>query len=120
MTTQQTLFNDFDPPAETRYERFKKFHAENPQVYQYFLEFARLAVARRVRFGARMIWERIRWYTLIETTDAKYKLNDHNTPYYARLAMLEFPEEFGGFFELRDNRFDTDEETMRRDLLCPH
>ena len=120
MTTQQTLFNNFDFPAETRYERFKKFHAENPQVYQYFLEFARLAVARRVRFGARMIWERIRWYTLIETTDAKYKLNDHNTPYYARLAMLEFPEEFGGFFELRDNRFDTDEETMMRDLLCPH
>ena len=117
MTTQQTLFSNFDLPAETRYERFKKFHAENPQVYQFFLEFARLAVARRVRFGARMIRERIRWYTLIETSEVKYKLNDHYAPYYARLTMLEFPEEFGGFFELRDNRFDTDEETMRRDLL---
>ena len=117
MPDQQTLFDDFEPPCETRYERFKEFHRKNPQVYQLFLQFARQAVERRVRFGARMIWERIRWYTLIETTDAKYKLNDHFTAYYARLSMLEFPDTLGGFFEIRDSRFDTTEEQMVQDLL---
>lgn len=80
---------------------FVVFHAENPQVYALFKKFAFQAInAGRTRFSARMILERIRWYSQVETTDPKFKLNDHHTPYYARLFMRDHPEH-GELFELR-------------------
>jgi len=97
-----------------RYDRFKAFHKANPQVYVLFVRFAEMArtKGRRPRFGARMIGERIRWYTAVETTSTDdYKINDHFWPYYARLLMLTRPE-FDGFFERRDARFDIDDATL--------
>ena len=76
--------------ATTRYEAWKQFHEENPHVYALFKRFAAEAKARRDRFSARVIWERMRWYTSIETAD-DYKLNNNHAPYYARLLMLEDP-----------------------------
>ncbi len=63
-----------------------------------------------------MIGERIRWYTAVETTDDDFKINDHHWPYYARILMLSYPE-FGGFFEIRDARFDATDEELKR--ICP-
>lgn len=101
-----------------RYEAFKKFHRENPQVFELFIMFSRKArESNRRYFGARMIGERIRWYTTVETNDVEYKVNDHHWPYYARLAMLMYPKELGGFFQRRDERFDVDDDTLRRDLM---
>jgi hypothetical protein len=68
-----------------------------------FCRFTRQAInAGRTRFGARMVWERMRWYTMIEAKDEafNFKLNDHYPPYYARLFMEENPR-YEGFFELR-------------------
>lgn len=95
------------------------FHALNPQVYDLFRRFAvdALRMERRQRFGARMIWERLRWYTQVETNGCDFKLNNIFTPYYARLLMLERPDDFGGFFELRDSRFDVSLDDMRRDFF---
>lgn len=104
----------------SRYHRWKDFHNNNPQVYDLFVRFARQARdrERRQRFGARMIWERLRWYTQIETNDATaFKLNDHYPPYYARLLMLEHPDDFAEFFELRDSRFDVTLDQMRADFF---
>jgi len=79
-----------------------------------FEQFARAAKSRGSRnyFGARMIGERIRWYTTVETDSADdYKVNDHHWPYYARLLMLKYPE-FDGFFQRRDSNFDVEDEQL--------
>lgn len=102
--TQPTLF-------ETHRQRFtawSAFHRDNPQVFEMFLRFARQAkAAGRERFGARLIWERLRWHSSIELrSDDPWRLNDHHVGYYSRLAMLLYPDELGGVFERRDNRID--------------
>ena len=96
-----------------RYQAWKRFHEENPQVYKLFLKFANEArEAGRERFGARMIWERIRWYTQVETTGWKFKLNNNHVPYYARLLMLR-DRRFDGFFDTRDARFDVTNDELK-------
>lgn len=85
------------------FTRWAEFHRANPQVFDLFRRFALEARREhRGQFGARLIGERIRWYTQVETQSADgFKLNDHYWPYYARLLMAIHPEEFAKFFELR-------------------
>lgn len=110
---------DYAPkPRSPRYGRFLKFHRDSPRVYELFRHFAVLAKSkgRRKYFGARMIGERIRWYTSVETTsEDDYRINDHYWPYYARLLMLSDPAQFEGFFERRDAHFDVDDATLLRE-----
>ena len=97
--TQQSF--RFAPTAE---DRFQAFHTKNPHVYDLFKQFTFQAInAGRGRFGARVIWERMRWYTRVETQEEDYKLNDHYPPKYARMFMADFPEH-AGFFETREKR----------------
>jgi hypothetical protein len=84
-------------------ERFERFHAENPHVYEMFVRFARQLRARRARGSAAMIFERMRWETAITTSDPHFKLNDQYTSRYARLAMAQEPD-LAGFFEVRELR----------------
>lgn len=84
-------------------ERFERFHSANPAVFTLFLRFAREARAKGRKIGAKAIIERLRWEVMIET-DEDYRLNDHYTSRYARLAMELFPEEFRDFFETRTLR----------------
>jgi len=91
-------FGDEQPPLE---RAFWAFHRENPKVYELFRQYAlEAAHTGRKRFGARMIWNRMRWYTRVETNDPDFKLNDHHTPYYARMFLRDHPEH-EGLFELR-------------------
>lgn len=99
-----TLFDalpDDDPPLV---QAFRAFHLRNPHVYSLFERFAlEAASAGREKIGARLIWERMRWYLRFETTDRAergLKLNDHYPPYYARMFLRRHPE-LEGFFELR-------------------
>lgn len=92
-----------DETARERQQRkFRAFDAANPHVYELFQKFTLDAIrAGRKRFGARMIWERMRWYTMVEAKDqTDFKLNDHYPPYYARKFMGEHVS-YQGFFELR-------------------
>jgi len=86
---------------------FRLFHAANPHVYELFTKYALEACrAGRGRFGARMIWNRMRWYARFETTDGEsggFKLNNNHTPYYARLFMSDWPE-YEDLFETRRAR----------------
>ena len=113
---QRTLFDPkkrVDP--ESRFGKWLAFHRANPEVWRLFRRFAGEALsAGRERFGARMIGERIRWFTSIETAGCEYKVNDHFWPYYARLLMLT-DERFAEVFERRDAHFDTDDETLLRE-----
>ena len=106
----------FDKFGKSRFERFKEFHSKNPQVFKLFERFADEArsTGRRRYFGARMIGERIRWYTAVETTSCDFKINNDFFPYYARLLMAKRPE-FAGFFERRDKRFDVDDRTLLKE-----
>ncbi len=82
---------------------FWRFHRDNPRVYELLVMYARQAVAAgRRKFGIRMIWERLRWYVLIETQDPTgLKLNDHYHSRYARLMMLQ-EADLEDMFETRE------------------
>jgi hypothetical protein len=96
------LFDDEDPMTI----RWRRFHKENPVFWTLFEKYALEACrsGRRV-FGARMIWERMRWYTMIETTDHDFKLNDHYIAYYSRLFMRTYPA-YAHLFQIRSSTAD--------------
>lgn len=89
------LFSEIQPHIV---KDFWKFHTENPKVYEYVKRFANEAKASgRERFGIGMIWERLRWYTTVETNDEQFKLCNNHRSCYARLLMLDDPS-FEAFF----------------------
>jgi hypothetical protein len=81
---------------------FWRFHRENPIVYDLLRQYAFQAHdAGRGHWGIGMIWERMRWYVLVETSDPSgFKLNNNHRSRYARLLMLQEPE-LDGIFETR-------------------
>lgn len=101
--------------ARELHARWEAFHAAHPWVYGLFRRFAREAQRARVqRMGARLIWERIRWFHLVEMAekdpqlfaqDDRPILNDHFIAFYARLLAREHPE-LGTLFEFRRSMAD--------------
>lgn len=82
-------------------EEFLEFDRENPQVWDLFERFTfELVRAGAKKFGARMVWERMRWETRVRTSDTDYRLNDHWVPHYARKFMAAYPQH-DGLFETR-------------------
>ena len=90
---------------------FDTFCAENPEVYE---QFRLLAVKLKAkgfdRWGAKAIWEVLRYELAISTTAnvKDYKLNNNYTSRMARKLMNEEPEDFGDFFEVRKLKTDTE------------
>ena len=99
------------PPQDEMYERFREFHLANPQVFSLFVKFANHAANSRRRFGARLIGERIRWHTAIETSGDEFKVNNDYWPYYAKLLPL-VDQRFVGFFSSRNGASDVDDNTL--------
>jgi hypothetical protein len=98
--------------AMSRFQKWGQFHKDNPQVWELFVRFAREAKSSgRDRMGARVIGERIRWYSSVETTGSKFKVNDHHWPYYARLLEGTDPG-FSGFSTFKSSRFDSSTEEI--------
>jgi hypothetical protein len=90
-----------DSPKNVLEAQFWDFHAANPKVYSLFSKFAfEAARANRGSFGVGAIFERMRWYTTVETRGEEYKLNNNYRAYYGRLWMRNNPE-FDGFFSTR-------------------
>jgi len=84
--------------------QFVAFHADHPEVYALFKRFTFEAIrAGWQRIGAKMIWERMRWFAAVEAGDGEYRLNNNFTAYYARLFMQDHPEHVG-LFECRSTR----------------
>jgi hypothetical protein len=75
-------------------DRFKQFHRDNPRIYDYFAEFTMQALEQGYKFfGARMIWEKIRWEVHVVTKSSDgLKMNDHYVPFYARMFMRLNPQ----------------------------
>ena len=71
---------------------FWRFHNRNPHVYGLFNRFAMDLVKRGYGlFSSNRIMERIRWETMIDTTDPRFKINNNHPPYYARMLMPKNP-----------------------------
>lgn len=87
--------------ADQIFERFKKFHAANPQIWTSFEKFTlQLISAGREHYGADAICQRIRWHLDTETRGEPLKLNDHYSAYYARMFEAKHPN-WAGFFRSR-------------------
>jgi hypothetical protein len=102
-----TTTTDETPAQLTLTDRFERFHARNPRVYQTLVRLAREWVARfgGHKLGIANLYERARWEIALATSDPDYKLNNSYTPYYARLIMLQEPD-LDGLFNLRESEAD--------------
>lgn len=109
------LFGYAATPALSRiFAAYRTWDQANPHFYRRFEEFAEaLAAAGHRNISAKLIFERIRWESMISTSGEPWKLNNNYTPIYARRFMHEHPEH-RGLFRLRDLRAMTDAE-IRRD-----
>ena len=85
-------------------EAFEEFDIANPHVYILFKRYAHQAFLAQNgggHFGAKAVWERLRWELNIETSSVdEFKLNNNYTAYYARKYMIQFPQA-SGFFRTR-------------------
>lgn len=81
---------------------FEEFHDKNPHVYALFKSTALRLIERGVeRSSARLIYEQMRWESIMTTESAdRFKMNDHHMPFYVRVFLEEYPEH-DGLFELR-------------------
>ena len=69
-----------------------RFDRANPQVWRLFRAYTLRAIeSGKRRIGAKMVWERIRWYAEIETDEECPKLNNNYTAYYARKWQRTYP-----------------------------
>lgn len=84
------------------YKKFLDFHIKYPQVYLLFEKFAlQLIGAGKIKLGARMIIERIRWeITTGSKDDDGFKINNMFIAYYSREFIKHHPE-YREYFEFR-------------------
>jgi hypothetical protein len=108
-----TLFDDnLEPLWDLRARRtidarFREFHAANPDVFTTLVALAREARAKGFkRYGVKSLFEVVRWHRALKDgpREDSFKLNNVFTSRYARLLMDTYPDEFAGFFELRELR----------------
>ena len=87
---------------------FRTFHRTNPHVLRSLIKLTSdLHEAGFNRIGMKMLFEVLRWQTMLETRGDDFRLNNNYTAYYARLLMHRRPE-FKGMFAVRwqDHAFD--------------
>ena len=85
--------------------RFREFNAAHPDVFVKLVEYARIVRRTKRKCSVKLLWERLRWYYVIERDEnEEFKLNNNYHSRYARLLMETYPEEFEGFFDTRELR----------------
>lgn len=86
------------------YQKFEKFHRENPHVYRVLVALAREWKRRtgRDEIGIAALFERARWEIALATTGSDYKLTNSYRAFYARLIMQREPD-LRGLFALRNS-----------------
>lgn len=84
------------------YAEYLRWDARNPHFYPLFERFT-LQIAERGhrRLGVALIYERIRWESMIRTDGDAWKLNNNYRAIYARRFMRDHPEH-DGIFQLRE------------------
>lgn len=98
-TSFDWIFRDANPRLVSR---FIDYHHKNPDLYALFEKFALEAKqSGRPRFSIWMLANRIRWYSMIETTGKEFKVSNDYLACYARLLIWNNPL-FEGFFQLKE------------------
>lgn len=83
---------------------FRKFDAENPEVYNLFCQFTRQVIARGFQhYSSDAILHRVRWHTDIETRGDTYKINNNYSSRYARKFANDYPNN-ADLFRMRELR----------------
>lgn len=84
-------------------EKFQTYHAMNPGVYRLFLKYARqVKTTNFTRYSAWAIMNRIRWHHDVnEQKVGGFKISNDYIAWYARKAIDDYPEEFQGFFKIK-------------------
>ena len=88
--------------AEALDAEFEQFIRENPEVYRQFRLLAVKLKAKGInRYGAKSLWEVLRWQLAVKTNSplSGPRLNNNFTSRLARKLMEE--EDFADFFEIR-------------------
>jgi hypothetical protein len=98
-TTQKQLRFPGVPEKSTA-EKFLRLYREQPALYPTFRRIADELRHTQRRYSARAIVANIRFGWAIQGEDG-FKINDHSTPYLARLLAAREPKRFGAFFETR-------------------
>jgi len=88
-------------------KEFWQFHKDNPHIWLLFRQFARKAMASgRKTYSSNAIFERVRWWTDIDTNDVDgFKINNNHRAYYTRLFQATYPNQ-AHFFRTRSVRRD--------------
>lgn len=80
---------------------FQKYDSENPEIWNQFVKFSRIAMNKGFKhYSAKGIFEIIRWHTATGGNDG-FKLNNNYHADYARKMMNAHPE-FADFFRVRE------------------
>ncbi len=88
-------------PETQRKAEFEDFHNRNPQVWSQFARLTKAVIQRgHSKLFGRMIWELIRYNSMMQTDGDPFKLDNDLLPYYTRLFHIEYPQ-FGKVFETR-------------------
>lgn len=82
-------------------KRFREFDEKNPHVYRQLVKMTRdLKAQGHKKIGMQMLFEVIRWRSMMKTTDGDFKMNNNYAGRYARKVMSE-NSDLDGMFELR-------------------
>lgn len=82
-------------------ERFQEFRRRNPLVEQRLWGYCQELLARRVRrCGFSLLWERLRWDSLVLDGEEEFRLPNAHRSRYVRLLVREHPE-LEGIFTMR-------------------
>ena len=91
-----------DPEAKAKIEAFRKYHEENPQVFELLKKRALQMKERgRKKYGINGLCEVVRWHVNLETRGDEFKLNNNHRPFYSRLLTALVPE-LKNFFNQRN------------------
>lgn len=86
---------------ETIHEKFQRFHKENPHVYKQLEQMSWQLLNRgQTKVGIGMLFEVMRWRSIMRTTGDEYKLNNNYRSRYVRMLIDNNPE-FETLFEIR-------------------
>lgn len=78
-------------------EKFEKYDAANPHVFELLIRFAReMQAAGHAKLSISLLIERVRWETAIKTVGDRFKIRNDFKPLYAR-KLSELPEFSGAF-----------------------
>ncbi len=91
-------------------ERFKRFHAANPHVYDALVNLARRFRERRgeSKIGIGMLYEVLRWnYYMTTESEDDYKLSNDFRACYARLIMQK-ESDLKGIFQTKQSVADNE------------